>query len=140
MSSRRSSQGTTEKAALSTTSKRTVVKNAAKDAGVAEKSRWQRVDPDAEAKPAAAIVADAPTEKAAKKPKAPAPPPVLDDDSGDLVVFAFRMTRAEREEIHDAAGPAKASRFTRTVVLAAARGDLATIQTAVKETRKAAAS
>ncbi len=64
----------------------------------------------------------------------------LDDDSGDLVVFAFRMTRAEREEIHDAAGPAKASRFTRTVVLAAARGDLATIQTAVKETRKAAAS
>ena len=41
----------------------------------------------------------------------------------DLVVFAFRLTPAERDLIHKAAGPAKASRFVRAVVLAAANGD-----------------
>ena len=105
-------------------------------ASVASKTRWQRLDAD-ETTPAAA---GAPTKQPAKPKHIAAPPPSLDDDSGDLVVFAFRMTRAEREEIHDAAGPAKASRFVRTVALAAARGDLATIQAAVKKTRKAAAS
>ena len=45
------------------------------------------------------------------------------DDSGDLVVFAFRLSRAERDLIHAAAGSAKASRFVRTLAVAAARGD-----------------
>ena len=52
------------------------------------------------------------TERAAKKaPKE------------DLVVFAFRLTEAEREAIHAAAGPGKASRFVRTLTTAAAKGD-----------------
>ena len=41
----------------------------------------------------------------------------------ELVVFAFRLTNAERELIHKAAGPAKASRFVRAVAIAAASGD-----------------
>ena len=40
-----------------------------------------------------------------------------------LVVFAFRLTPTERDLIHKAAGPAKASRFVRAVALAAASGD-----------------
>ena len=46
----------------------------------------------------------------------------------DLVVFAFRLTAAERELLHEAAGPAKASRFVRTLAVAAARGDKARIE------------
>jgi uncharacterized protein (DUF1778 family) len=46
----------------------------------------------------------------------------------ELVVFAFRLTPTERDLIHRAAGAAKASRFVRTLTVAAARGDAATIQ------------
>ena len=42
----------------------------------------------------------------------------------DLVVFAFRLTEAEREAIHKAAGPAKASKFVRALTRAAAQRDL----------------
>ena len=105
------------------------------------KARWQRLDDGPAAHADAPAAGRAEPKATLPKSKAAWPPAAtLDDDSGDLVVFAFRMSRAEREEIHDAAGPAKASRFVRTVVLAAARGDLATIQAAVKETRKTAAS
>src|SRR5262249_45320579 len=45
------------------------------------------------------------------------------DRQEDLVVFAFRLTAEEREVIHKAAGPAKASRFVRTLAIAAARKD-----------------
>lgn len=45
------------------------------------------------------------------------------DDAEELVVFAFRLTRAERDVIHAAAGSAKASKFVRTLAVAAARGD-----------------
>ena len=41
----------------------------------------------------------------------------------ELVVFAFRLTEAERELIHKAAGGGKASRFVRAVAIAAASGD-----------------
>ncbi|MEP7028434.1 MAG: hypothetical protein ABI960_07555 [Candidatus Eisenbacteria bacterium] len=41
----------------------------------------------------------------------------------ELVVFAFRLTPAEREVIHAAAGPGKASRFVRAIAIAAASGD-----------------
>lgn len=50
----------------------------------------------------------------------------------DLVVFAFRLTRAERDQIHQAAGPAKASRFVRSLAVAAAGND----ETAIKATLK----
>ena len=40
-----------------------------------------------------------------KQPKAAAKPAAIDaDEPADLVVFAFRLTQAEREEIHNAAG------------------------------------
>lgn len=45
----------------------------------------------------------------------------------ELVVFAFRLTQAEREAIHKAAGPAKASKFVRTLSIAASKGDVATL-------------
>lgn len=41
----------------------------------------------------------------------------------DLCVFAFRLTAEERDAIHKAAGPAKASKFVRTLAVAAARND-----------------
>jgi hypothetical protein len=40
-----------------------------------------------------------------------------------MVVFAFRLTPQERDLIHKAAGPAKASRYVRTLEVAAATGD-----------------
>lgn len=64
---------------------------------------------------------------AAKKSTAPkterAAEPAVHEKDADLVVFAFRLTPAERELIHRAAGPAKASRFVRALAVAAAGGD-----------------
>ena len=54
------------------------------------------------------------------------------DDSQELVVFAFRLTRAERDQIHQAAGAAKASKFARTLLVAAARNDEATVKAVLK--------
>ena len=55
------------------------------------------------------------------------------DDSAEVCVFAFRLSRAERYIIHEAAGPAKASRFVKAVALAAARRDTTALQTAIQE-------
>ncbi len=52
--------------------------------------------------------------KEPKKVKAPKEP---------LVVFAFRLTVAERDQIHKAAGPGKATRLVRGAALAAATGN-----------------
>ena len=49
-----------------------------------------------------------------KKEKAPKEP---------LVVFAFRLSEADRDRIHKAAGPGKATRFVRSAALAAANQD-----------------
>jgi len=49
-----------------------------------------------------------------KKQKAPKEP---------QVVFAFRLTEAQRNAIHKAAGPAKASQFVLNAALALASGD-----------------
>ncbi len=46
----------------------------------------------------------------------------------DLVVFAFRLSAEERELIHQAAGPAKASRFVRALAVAAAKRDEAAVR------------
>jgi len=50
----------------------------------------------------------------------------------DLCVFAFRLTAEERDAIHKAAGPAKASKFVRTLAVAAARNDEAAVRTIMK--------
>jgi len=60
---------------------------------------------------------------AKKSVAAPTPPVAKSTEGEELVVFAFRLTPAERELIHKAAGPAKASRFVRAVAIAAANGD-----------------
>jgi len=49
-----------------------------------------------------------------------------------LCVFAFRLTEEERNAIHKAAGPAKASKFARTLLVAAARNDEAAVKTIMK--------
>jgi hypothetical protein len=60
-----------------------------------------------------------------RKPPVAAPTPSVGKptETEDLVVFAFRLTTEERELIHKAAGPAKASRYVRTLAVAAANGD-----------------
>lgn len=79
--------------------------------------------------PAEAATPDAPPQetngrltKGKAKPKEEAPteqPP-----REDLVVFAFRLTVADRDLIHKAAGAAKASRYARTLLVAASKGDV----------------
>jgi hypothetical protein len=50
----------------------------------------------------------------------------------ELCVFAFRLTEEERDAIHKAAGPAKASTFARTLLVAAARNDEASVKAILK--------
>ncbi len=56
----------------------------------------------------------APREPRPKKEKAPKEP---------QVVFAFRLSEADRSKIHDAAGPGKATKFVLAAALAAANQD-----------------
>jgi len=51
----------------------------------------------------------------------------------ELCVFAFRLTEAERDAIHKAAGPAKASKFARSLLVAAARKDETAVKAIMKE-------
>jgi len=46
----------------------------------------------------------------------------------ELRVFAFRLTPEERDAIHKAAGPGKASRFVRSLAVAAAKNDAAAVK------------
>jgi len=57
--------------------------------------------------------------KAAKEPK----PKKEKAPKEPLVVFAFRLSEADRDLIHKAAGPAKATQFVRAAALAAANAD-----------------
>jgi uncharacterized protein (DUF1778 family) len=59
-------------------------------------------------------VAKAPKPKKEKTPKEP------------LVVFAFRLSEADRDAIHKAAGPGKATKFVLAAALAAAKQSLST--------------
>lgn len=52
----------------------------------------------------------------------------------ELVVFAFRLTLKERESIHRAAGPANASRFVRSLAVAAAQRDEGAIRARLAKT------
>ena len=62
-----------------------------------------------------------------KKEKAPAEP---------MVVFAFRLSEADRTRIHEAAGSGKATRFVRTAALAAANGDTKAFEELVAQAKK----
>jgi hypothetical protein len=63
--------------------------------------------------------------KSAKKAKAAkeAKPKKEKAPKEQQVVFAFRLTEAERDAIHKAAGPGKATRFVRAAALSAAAGN-----------------
>ena len=56
----------------------------------------------------------------------------------ELCVFAFRLTAEERTAIHKAAGPAKASKFARNLLAAAARKDEAAVKAIMKEVQSEA--
>lgn len=62
--------------------------------------------------------------------------PTQRDDSGEVVVFAIRLKRSERDEIHAAAGSGKASSFVRGLALAATRGDMKAIEEIVDAVHK----
>ena len=61
-----------------------------------------------------------------KKEKAPKEP---------LVVFAFRLSETDRDLIHRAAGPAKATKFVRAAALAAANQDSKAFEALVTQSR-----
>jgi hypothetical protein len=57
----------------------------------------------------------------------------------DLVVFAFRLTQAERDAIHKTAGPRNATQFVRRVAVAFANEDEKAFREVVKEAAEARA-
>lgn len=82
-------------------------------------------------------------EKKTKAPKASKAGKVLKKrerkPKEELCVFALRMRPEERDALHQMAGPANASRFARTILVAAASGDETTIRSTIKEAREARA-
>jgi hypothetical protein len=52
------------------------------------------------------------------------------------VVFAFRLSEADRERIHKAAGPGKATKFVLAAALAAADADTKAFQDLIKRDQK----
>ena len=69
----------------------------------------------------------------ARKPAAEKPVAEAKRPREELCVFAFRLTEAERIDIHKAAGPGKASKFARSLLVAAARKDDAAVRAIMKE-------
>ena len=72
--------------------------------------------------------------KAAKKEKAPKP--AKREPIEDAVVFAFRLSEVDRTRIHEAAGPAKATKFVRAAALAAATGDAKAFEALAAQARQ----
>ena len=52
-----------------------------------------------------------------------------------MVVFAFRLTKAQRDLIHKAAGPAKGTKFVRAAAIAAATLDRPAIDKLLSEAK-----
>ncbi len=92
----------------------------------APSAKTPRLSPSLRAKAQQIIAAREKKQAPAKGARAPKPPKTEEED---LVVFAFRLSQEERELIHKAAGPAKASRFVRALAVAAAKRD----ETAVRK-------
>jgi hypothetical protein len=69
----------------------------------------------------------------ARKPAAEKPASKAKAPREELCVFAFRLTEEERNDIHKAAGPGKASKFARSLLVAAARKDDAAVRAILKE-------
>ena len=75
-----------------------------------------------------AAEATVPETAPAPKKESPSPEP--------LVVFAFRLTQAERDAIHQTAGPRNATQFVRRVAVAFAREDKGAFETVIQEARR----
>ena len=121
--------------ATKTESKKAARKKQAPKAGSKPVAGKQSKDRKATAKADGGPASSKPTE-----PTTPAAPrddaQPQPDDSQEIVVFAFRLTRAERDAIHAAAGSAKASKFVRGLALAAAQGDLKTVKQTMETIQK----
>lgn len=92
---------------------------------VSDTAHVKPVVPGAEAEAQVATTTPKKEPKAPKEKKAKVP-------AEELVVFAFRLTPEERDAIHKAAGPAKASKFVRALAVAAARNDEKLVATILK--------
>ena len=68
-----------------------------------------------------------------RKPAAEKPASKANAPREELCVFAFRLTEEERNDIHKAAGPGKASKFARSLLVAAARKNDAAVRAIMKE-------
>ena len=124
------------------TSKKTA-KSKAKSAGSVPVSQEAAIDaqnaPHAQVGEPEGTPATPPADK--KAPKAKEPKPKAERaPKEELVVFAFRLTPAERDAIHTAAGPAKASKYVRALARAASVGDLALVTKIVEAVRTELAS
>ena len=75
------------------------------------------------------------TAKATAKTKTETPAPTQPKE--DLVVFAFRLTQAERDAIHKTAGPRKATQFVRRVAVAFANESDTEFRAVLKEAQPA---
>ena len=87
----------------------------------AKKARTVTHEEPAEEKPVEVPQAKPKRGKKAE-PKAEVKPP-----KEELVVFALRMAASDRDALHRAAGPAKATRFARALLIAASKGDEKTL-------------
>ncbi len=77
-----------------------------------------------------------PVKNAAPASAKPAKVPREKKPKEDLVVFAFRLTEAERDLIHETAGPRNATGFVRRVAVAFAGGDEPAFRAVLKEARE----
>ena len=82
----------------------------------------------------------APTKKAKASAPAKTKPTKPQAPKEELVVFAFRLKAEERDAIHAAAGPSKASRYVRALTLAASKGDDKTVVEIVRAVKTQLAS
>jgi hypothetical protein len=77
-----------------------------------------------------------PKTKSAKAEKPAKPKRERKPKEENLMVFAFRIPKAESEALHAAAGPANASRTMRALAAAFVREDRAAFELIVEEARK----
>ena len=104
----------------------------------APETKPQKPQPSGEPAPETAVAAKEVKSKTKKAPRPkPEKKPREQKPKEELCVFALRLTPAERDALHKTAGPARASRFARTILVAAANEDEAAFRTAIKEAREA---
>jgi len=98
-----------------------------------KKSKSTKKKATAKTEKPVAAAANAKTSKpAAAEPAKAQEKPDKKAARGELCVFALRLTAEERAAIHKAAGPGKASKFARGLLVAAARNDDVALKAIIK--------